>query len=282
MSITVFFVVLFAACLHALWNTAVKGMKDKQNAMAAVIIGHIPFALVSIAFSPMPDWECWPYLVVGICLHFGYQIFLLNAYRFGDLTQVYPIARGVAPLLIALISLLFLGVVLSSMETLALSLIVAGLLSLAIVRKADGKRNPKAVYLALATGCMIAGYSLVDGIGARIAGTAFGFFGWLALINSLVMLVYMLGMRHLKPSSNSFKMNPHLFLLGGGISYIAYALVMWGFTQAPIALVTALRETSIVFALLLGVFFLKERLDLIKVIATLLSITGAVILRLGK
>ena len=161
-------------------------------------------------------------------------------------------------------------------------LIVSGLFSLAIVRKVDGTRNLKAFWLAVGAGCMIAGYSLIDGIGARVAETAFGFFGWLALINSLVMLLYLVILQRTQPTKNTLKFNPYLFFIGGGASYVAYALVIWAFTQAPIALVTALRETSIVFALLIGVFLLKERLSLGKVIATFLTISGAIILRMGK
>lgn len=156
MSTTVFLAVIAAALLHALWNALVKGSADKQVTMAAVVLGHIPLATIALPFVPWPALESLPYLGAGIALHLSYQLFLMNAYRFGDLTQVYPIARGSAPLIVALISIGFLGVHLSRMELLAIAIIGCGILSLALVRRADGLRNGKAAVLALATGCFIA------------------------------------------------------------------------------------------------------------------------------
>ncbi len=272
---------LFAALLHATWNAMAKGAADKSLSMAGVIIGHLPYAVVALFFVPMPDLACWPYLLGSLALHFGYQVFLLNSYRVGDLTQVYPVARGIAPLLVALVSVSLLNVVLGWMEVAAIALIAAGLLSLGLVRSQSGSRNPKAAILAAATGCFIAGYSLVDGLGARVAGTAVGFYSWSAIGNAIVFAIFLrinnpgvLGRLHTE--------GRFVFVFGGAASFTAYALVVWGFMQAPIALVTALRETSIVFALFFGVFFMKERLDLLKVAATFTTIAGAILLRFAR
>jgi len=164
---------------------------------------------------------------------------------------------------------------------LAVTIIGASIISLGLVRGQDGLRNHAAGGLALATGCFIAGYSLVDGLGARLAGTALGFYGWLALGNAAVFAIYL---RLARPGALSALPSKAgwTFVLGGGASFIAYALVVWSFTHAPIALVTALRETSIVFALAIGVLFLKEKLDLWKLASTFITLIGAALLRFSK
>ena len=280
MTPTVFLAVILAALLHAGWNTLVKGGADKYASMAAVVLGHVPLALLGIAFAPPPSAAGLPWLAAGIALHLGYQLFLIAGYRAGDLTQVYPIARGSAPLIVAAASVGLLGVVLSGAELLAIGLIAAGILSLALVRRADGARNPRAVVMALGTGCFIAAYSLVDGMGARASGTALGYWSWAALGNAVLFCAWTAAAKpRLLGTALRDRRLLALGLGGGSASYLAYALVVWAFTQAPIALVTALRETSIVFALLFGVLILRERLDLAKVASTMMTILGAGLLR---
>ncbi|MDA0786270.1 MAG: EamA family transporter [Proteobacteria bacterium] len=277
----VFAAVLLAALLHATWNAVVKGSGDKHLGMTAIVLGHAPIAIIILLFAPMPDLASWPFYAGGVMLHTGYQLFLLNSYRLRDLTQVYPIARGTAPILVALVSVLFLGVALTATQLLPVFMIAIGVMSLSFVRQRDGLRNPRAAALAFVTGCFIAGYSLVDGLGAREAGTALGFYGWLSLTNAVVFAAIM---RITKPGLISRIPTEGLraFLFGGPASFAAYALVVWAFTQAPIALVTALRETSIIAALIIGVFFLKERLDLAKVASTTITLTGAILLRFAR
>jgi drug/metabolite transporter (DMT)-like permease len=278
---TVFVAVILAAALHAAWNALVKGGADKELAMAAVVFGHVPPALLVLPFVPVPAAESLPYLAAGLALHTGYQVFLVYAYRVGDLTQVYPLARGSAPVLVAGVSVAVLGVALTSLELVAVAVIAAGIMSMSLVRRGDGQRNPRAAALALATGGFTAGYSLVDGMGARVSGMGFGYFAWLALGNAavfaLVLAVARPGLVARVPREGM-----RVFLVGGTASFVAYSLVVWGFTQAPIALVTALRETSIVFALLLGVYTLGERMDLAKVVSTMLTLFGAALLRLAR
>jgi len=280
MTWTVFFAVIAAAMLHAVWNALVKGGADKALSMSAVIVFQGVFGALALPFAATPDWACWPWLLAGIAIHLGYQVLLMNSYRIGDLTQVYPIARGTAPMLVALISVTALGVTLSGAEVLAVALIGLGIVSLGLVRQRDGLRNGRAAALAFMTGCTIASYSLVDGMGARVAGTALGFYGWLAVGNGIAFVAVALAVR--PRVIRDLPRAGHMLFLGGGASFTAYALVMYAFTQAPIALVTALRETSIIFALMIGVFFLRERLDLGKVVATMMTICGAALLRLGR
>jgi len=281
MPTSVILTTLLAALLHATWNAMAKGAADKHLSMAGVIIGHLPYAVVALFFVPMPAMASWPYLIGSLVLHFGYQLFLLNSYRIGDLTQVYPLARGIAPMLVAVVSVSVLNVVLSWNEIFAIGLIATGLLSLGLVRGQNGTRNPKAAMLAGVTGCFIACYSLVDGLGARVAGTAVGFYSWAAIGNAFVFAIF-LRLRNPGVLGRLMTEGRFVFIFGGAASYVAYALVVWGFTQAPIALVTALRETSIVFALFFGVVFMKERLDLLKVFATFFTIIGAVLLRFSR
>ena len=281
MSLTVFVAVLLAAVLHASWNALVKGSADKTLSMAGVVLGHAPISVLILLFVPAPAPASYPYLIVGAGLHIGYQIFLLMSYRIGDLTQVYPIARGTAPLLIAAVSVLVLGVDLSSTELLAVVIIGCGILSLSAVRQHDGLRNGRAALMALGTGCFIAAYSLVDGLGAREAGTALGFYAWLSLLNAAAMAVFVA-----KTDPSVFRRLPveglRIMVIGGTASFAAYALVMWAFTQAPIALVSALRETSIIVALLIGVIHLKEKLDLAKLVSVLTTVLGVILLRSSR
>jgi len=281
MSLTVFFAVLLAAALHAVWNAMVKSGADKTLSMVAVVLGHAPFAALALMFVPLPEFSSWPWIVSGIALHMGYQLFLINSYKLGDLTHVYPLARGSAPLIVAVVSVLVLGVTLLPIEQLAIAVIGLGILSLALVRGQDGLRNGKATRSALITGCFIAGYSLVDGLGAREAGTAVGFIAVLTIGNSACFALYTAWrtpdvMRRLP------RQGFRTLFIGGGASFVAYTLVVWSFTQAPIALVTALRETSIIFALLIGVFALKEKLNLVKVFATMTTLAGIALLRFAR
>ena len=154
-------------------------------------------------------------------------------------------------------------------------------MSLVFVRSSAGLRNPGAAAMALVTGCFIASYSLCDGLGARQAGTAVGYYAWLTLINAALFAVII---RVAKPGTIRLVVTDGrmLAIVGGGASFLAYALVTWAFTQAPIALVTALRETSIVFALIIGVVFLKEPLNLVKVASTMATLVGVAILRVSR
>ena len=281
MSATVFFTVLFAAVLHACWNALVKGGIDKTVSMTAVVIGQGVTGALLIPFAPALDWAaCWPYLATGVGLHIGYQSFLIVSYRLGDLTQVYPIARGVAPLLIAAASFLFYGVTFAPAQIAAVTMISLGIASISLVRRADGLFQGKAALAALTTGVFIASYSIVDGYGARLGGSAVGYFGWLSLMNAGI---YTLAIAFWRPATaRAALLAWRPMVLGGGASFAAYALVVWAFMQAPIALVSALRETSIIFALFIGVFLMGERLSLAKVAATAMTLGGAVLLRVYR
>ena len=281
MTLTTFLIVLVAAAMHASWNALVKSTGDKVVSMTAVTLGHAPLAIIAIPFVPAPSPESWWFLAASVVVHTCYQLSLMSAYRLGDFTQVYPIARGSGPALVTIFSVLVLGIAFSTQHLLSIALIVIGIFCLALLRQTDGFYNPKAVGAALMTGCFIAGYSLLDGLGARAAGTAIGYVAWMTLINATVFAVLM-GVFNRTAFFKVFTEGKTPFLLGGSASVSAYAFVVWAMTQAPIALVTALRETSTIFALIIGVVFLKERLSVGKVVATLLVLAGVIVLHLGS
>ena len=277
MTTETFLIIIFAAILHASWNALVKSGSDKRLQMTAIALGHLPFAPFAIYWSPALDFACLPNLILGSVFHFGYQYYLVESYKKGDLSQVYPIARASAPLIVTLISLLILDVNLGVSELIGIALIASGLVA------TSGLHNKKvpsvAVKNALITGCFIAAYSITDGYGGRIGGSPVAFYGWLAIINGFVWLAYIL---MVSPASipKMFGSAKWVFLGGGFASFLAYSSIMYAFSQAPIAIVMALRETSIIFALLLGIFFLKEKITYSKLVGTGLTLLGIIILRL--
>lgn len=282
MSLSIIIVVLLAALLHAGWNFLVKRSADTYQGMGSVVIGHAPFGFFALFFVPQIAPASLPYVAAGAILHTGYQLFLLNSYRLGDLSQVYPLARGGAPFIVAAVSVLFLGVTYGGFEIAALAAIGAGIVSLAFTGRplrVEGRSAP--VLLALITGGFIAGYTLVDGLGARAAGTAVGYYSWVTITNAVIFSFVIIKVR---PGMVRSLFTEHLSatLIGGGASYLAYALVVWSFTRAPIALVASLRETSIIFASLLGVFILKERLGPLKICSIAVTLAGIICLRLGS
>ena len=281
MSLVTFVAVFGAALLHATWNTLLKSGDDKVLGMAGIVIGHIPFGIGALFFVSLPSVDSLPYLGASIVFHAGYQFFLLKSYQIGDLTHVYPLARGSAPILVTIFSVVVLGVKLDSLQVLAILLITCGIISLTFDRLENGQFNFRATKFALITGLFIASYSLIDGLGARVAGTSWGFYSCLTIGNGIVAICFILLTNPTLLIDLAFK-GRKVFVIGGGTSFLAYGIVTWAFTQAPIALVAALRETSIIFALLLGVFILKERLSYIKAWSTFLTLFGVTLLRIIK
>ena len=281
MEAPVFIIVLVAAVFHATWNAFIKIDGNRLIFMALMLAIGGTGALISTAFLPLPSPESWPYIALSVLLHQGYLIFLLLAYRFGDLSHVYPLARGSAPLVIAFVSITLIGEQLSHHSLIAITLMGVGIMSLSFTRGAQNLRNPTAVFFALGTGLFIAGYTLTDGVGARLAGNAHSYSAWMLGLEWIPIAVYAF-FRH------RWNLMPRLIkiwkpaALTGLLSLAAYWSVIWAMTVAPIALVAALRETSIIFALILGVVFLKERLSLVKLAATFTTLIGTILIKLGR
>jgi len=278
MPLNIFLAIILAAFLHAVWNAMVKNEDNKYLAVTAIVLGHVPVSVLIILLTPIPSVESIPFIILSALLHIGYEWYLLSAYRFGDLTKVYPIARGTAPILITIVSLIFLGVALSNFEILGIIIISLGILSLSL-QGAKGIKNRSAVIYALVTGFFIMGYSITDGYGARVSNSFLSYMGWSFILNATIFPIILKINNKSEIITKTFKEGKKIFFIGGTLSYIVYGIVIWGFTQAPIALITALRETSIIFALLIGAFFLKEKFTLLKVIATFVIFFGVALLK---
>ncbi len=281
MTSAVFGMVLSAALLHAVWNALVKVHGDRLVVLAMITVSGGVASLFVLPFVAFPAPAVWPYIWASLILHNAYYLFLVMAYRYGDLSHVYPLARGSAPLIVAVLSVVLVGETLTRQGFLAVAVIGLGIMSLTLTRGASGFREPRAVLFALGTGCFIAAYTVVDGLGARLAESAHGYTFWLFAIDAIPLAAFVLWLRRgkaLREVRRSWKVG----LLAGLMSMVAAWLVIWALTLAPLALVSALRETSIVFAVLFGVVFLKERLDLIRLAATTTTLVGAVMLKTSK
>ena len=278
MSLDIFIAVILAAFLHATWNAMVKNEENKYLAVTAIVLGHVPASVFIILLTPFPSIESIPFIILSALMHNGYNWYLLSAYKFGDLTKVYPIARGTAPILVTIVSLIFLGVALSNFEVLGIFIISLGILSLSF-QGAKSLKNRSAVIYALVTGFFIMGYSITDGYGARVSNSFLSYMGWVFILNAFSFPLILKINDKSKVITKIFKEGKKIFFIGGTLSYIVYGIVVWGFTQAPIALITALRETSIIFALLIGIIFLKEKFTLLKVIATFVIFFGVALLK---
>ena len=275
----VFFLVLLATIMHAVWNGMVKKHSDKVVAVSGIVFGHVPCSVVAIVFLPMPSVESIPFILASIIIHQGYQWFLLSSYQIGDLTKVYPIARGSGPLVTTIISILFLGLVLDNLIILSILLICIGIIMLGIFDKPN-KNNSKVIKYSLFTGFFIGLYSLVDGYGARISLSAISYISWSFLINAFVFPIAL----SFKNQKNVFKRvknnGKQIFWIGGTLSYAIYTIVVWAFTKAPIPMVGALRETSIFFSIFIGYFFLKEKITPSKIFSIIFIVTGVIGLKL--
>ena len=275
----VFFLVLLATVMHAVWNGMVKKHSDKVVAVSGIVFGHVPCSVVAIVFLPMPSVESIPFILASIIIHQGYQWFLLSSYQIGDLTKVYPIARGSGPLVTTIISILFLGLVLDNLIILSILFICIGIIMLGIFDKPN-KNNSKVIKYSLFTGFFIGLYSLVDGYGARISLSAISYISWSFLINAFVFPIAL----SFKNQKNVFKRvknnGKKIFWIGGTLSYAIYAIVVWAFTKAPIPMVGALRETSIFFSIFIGYFFLKEKITPSKIFSIIFIVTGIIGLKL--
>ncbi len=281
MTTTVFAMVLAAAVLHAAWNALVKVNADRLVMIAIMMMSQVIVAALVVPFVALPTAESWPYIWGSTALNTAYCLFLIQAYRYGDLSHVYPLARGSAPLIVAVISVAIVGETLSRQAGLSVVVIALGIMSLALTRGASGFQEPRAMLYALGTGILIAGYTVVDGLGARLAESAHSYTFWVHLFDGIPITLLALYLRR-GQIWVSVRKAWKVGVLGGLISFLAYWIVIWAMTQAPLALVSAVRETSMVFAVLFGVFFLKERLDLARLASTGLTLIGTVMLKLSR
>jgi len=278
MSTHALLIVLFAAVLHASWNALVKAATDRAIVLAAVATAHALTGMVLIAISEPPSAASWICIVASTVIHYGYYMLLFQAYRFGDLSQVYPISRGLAPALVALGAYLFIGETLSPLGWVGLAAISAGIGLLAFPRGA-GQADPKAIGIATVLGLTIAGYSIVDGIGIRLSESPIGYMGWLFLLEFPVGIAVLARRRRLKINLpwRTFALG----LFGGVLSVAAYGLVLFAKTLAPLGAVSAIRESSVIFAALIGVVLFHERPWKLRVLSAAVVGAGVVALAIG-
>ena len=279
METTVIFVVLGSAVLHAVWNAIIKSGPDKLLETMLKACGGGVIALVSLFFVPFPTLGAWKCLGMTMCIHFFYYTFIAYAYRGSDLGYAYTIMRGSAPLLTALGSVFILGEPLASSGWIGIVALSSGVLILAIDAICRGGFSLSVTCLALGNAVIIMGYSLVDGTGVRLAETVASYICWASFLNFFPITIFSLIVRGREKWSAYIKARWHYGLFGGACSLLAYGLALWGMTRAPIAAVAALRETSVVFGMLFGVFFLKETITPARVAAVLLVLAGAMVMR---
>ncbi len=280
MDAVVFAAVLFAAACHAAWNATIKRGLDP---LATTVLISIGAAAVSGLLLPVVGWPAgaaWPWCVASVLIHLVYFAALIESYRAGDMGQVYPIARGAAPLMTATATTAFVGERLGILGWGGIVLLAAGVLLLSLRGGRELARlDRRAVGYALFTAVTVCGYSVVDGIGARLAGSANAYSVALFLGIGPVMAAYALvrGGRAVIPA-----MGRHwgVGLAGGTLQLGSYGIAIWAMTVAPIAIVAALRETSVLFGAAIAVIFLKEPLRASRVVAALMIVTGLTLIRL--
>ncbi len=277
MTLSIFITVLFAALLHAGWNVIVKSNADRLVSLTVLQTFMALMGLGMVFVFGFPGHHVWPWALASGVLHLGYNLFLVRAYRHADLSVVYPIARGAAPLMTLLGSYFLTQDNVGLLMAAAVVVLVAGLM-LTGLGKASASADPHALYYALGTACWIAAYTLVDGIGARHSGNALGFAGVIFVFDGMFIFAAALAMRG-KTLIHGFAANWHMGLIGGAASCAAYAIAVWAMTKAPIASVAALRETSIVFVLFLSARILKESLGWQRIVGGVLIVAGASLLR---
>ncbi|MBB6483388.1 EamA family transporter [Rhizobium lusitanum] len=278
MSLDVIALVLFGALLHATWNAIIKAGTDKSLDAALVSAGGAVAALPLLSFLPLPASAAWPFIGASAILQFAYFQLVAAAYRAGDIGLVYPLMRGVAPLLIVSTSSFILKESLSGAALIGTMTICAGILTLAFEARKGGRR---AILLALSNAVVIATYTYVDGIGARISGNSISYTLWMSLLPPVLLFVWAVSQRGASAVAAHVRYNWWRGLIGGGGSIASYGVALWAMTKAPVAMVAALRETSILFALVISVVVLKERSSIWRYIAGAIIAAGVLVLRLG-
>lgn len=280
MDLFVFLAVLTAAAFHAGWNALLK-LNVEPIVATSLVAAASGFVAVPFAFVVgLPSPAAWPYVLASMVIHIVYYLALAQAYRFGDLGQVYPIARGTAPLMTAILATLWLGEGLGPYGWAGIVVLAAGILLLAVRGGRTLKPfDARSVAFALLTSLTITTYTLVDGIGARVSGAPLQYTVWLFLLSGGAMGIYGL-LRVGRRLTAEFADHWMLTIGGAALSTAAYAIAIWAMTVAPIALVAALRETSVLFAALLGTVLLREPLLPARVAAACLVLAGMMLVRL--
>lgn len=280
MTLTVMLLVLGSAMMHAGWNAIVKTAGDKLTDVALVTGWAALFAALTLPFFPMPSPESLPYLAASVVIHCGYFSLVAFAYRAGDLSFAYPIMRGSAPLFTALISVAAMSERITPWGWMGVVLLSGGILLLALEHWQPGHTQGHALWIGLGNACIIVLYTLVDGIGVRLSGDAWSYIAWMFFLNGIGLLG-MVGMLRGRQVASALGKNWRNSAAGGVLTLGAYGIALWAMTQAAIPLVAALRETSVVFGLILARLTLKESFGMRRWAASGLVAAGAAALKFG-
>ena len=278
MSLKVFIVVILAAFLHAVWNAMVKKGDNKYVSLTAIVLGHVPISIIVIFFTPTISVQGLPYIFISAIFLTGYEWCLLSAYRLEDYTKVYPIARGTALIFIIIISLFLFSLNISKFELIGVLVISFGIIILSL-QNIKTFKNYSATMYALGTGLFISCYSITDGFGGRLSASPLNYTAWLMILNAVIFSILLIIMNKQEVVKKVFSEEKKIFFIGGTLSYTVYGTIIWAFTQAPVPLVAALRETSIIIALMIGAIFLNEKLNILKISTVLTIFFGVILLK---
>ncbi len=271
-------IVLAAALLHALWNAMAKGGGAPELSIGSYQLVGCLVCLCIAPFVPAPAPESWPYIAASVVIHTGYYLTLSASYRAGDLSQVYPLFRGLAPVLVAISAALFAGEWLSTGTSIGILVISAGIISLAFMGNRFGKMPRAALAYGIATSVLISGYTVTDGLGVRAAGSQVSYIVWLFIFEVVPIGVYLLATQP-RAWFQQIK-DKAINNVGGGVaSSLAYGLVIYAMSFGPMAVVSSLRETSVIFAAFIGVIWLREPFGKPRIIAATLVALGIGLMR---
>jgi len=262
-----------AAFLHAIWNFILKDSSDKAVSIAIIYFTSLPFALAGMFFFGLPDINTLPIILLSGLFQTGYCILLFKGYEAGNLSSVYPIARGSAPLFIYFCSLQFLDASTTLQALLGVIIICIGIIYFGWEKIKKTNSNSTEILYALGIGVFIAAYSITDAIGTNLIGNAFSFFGAMAIINRVLLAGYLSLFEEqiMQRMKMSFDLK---YVSAGLISFACYAVVLWAYTVLPVPVVSSIRETSVIFAALIGVFVLRERLNFSKAFMICMVVMG--------
>lgn len=271
-------IVLFAAALHATWNALVRASSHKFQDTVLIVLGAGVWTAFLLPLFPIPAVESWPYLAASVLIHVAYFALVALSYRSGELSFVYPLMRGSAPALTAVAGALMINESPSLGGWAGVLLISWGVLVLAGDSWRSGTFRAAPAMLALTNGGAIVVYTVVDGQGARLSGHAFSYTGWMFLLTApLLLAIAAAGQR--REVLQRIKLGWRRGLLGGACTLASYGLALWAMTRAPIALVAALRETSVVFAAIIAAYFLREPITRLRYASILTVSAGAVAIK---
>jgi drug/metabolite transporter (DMT)-like permease len=266
--------VLLAALTHATWNAIAHGIRDQVVAFGLIGAGSIVIAVPIVVLAPFPLGPCWPYLLGSVAIHVFYNLLLMRSYRYGEFGQVYPLARGISPLVVTGLAALFAAERPSPPQLAGVLVVSSGLAVLVLAGRRPGR---PALLAAVGTGLTIAAYTTVDGLGVRLSGSSLGYIGWLMLLESLCVPAWALARRRRELPGLSFRVLGS-GLAAGALSVLAYGLVLWAQTRGDLAPIAALRETSVIFGAIIGTVAFRERFGRFRIAATVLVTAGIVLL----